>query len=126
VIPAVPLGMRLHPTIFFAVGMCAKRILPVTPSCATVESDRDTSETVLMAPQRLAAGQGNRCPPTTPQPATRRWLPLHIKIRAQVRITKSCGVTFVPRPLPFGRGLGFSGNLPAPEQVCPACARSAW
>ncbi|MGH3721749.1 MAG: hypothetical protein ACRDRI_23460 [Pseudonocardiaceae bacterium] len=35
-----------------------------------------------------------------------------------------CGVTFVPRILPFGRGLGFSGNPPDPDQVCPTCAKS--
>ncbi len=38
-------------------------------------------------------------------------------------VTALCGVTFVPRALPLGRGLGFSGNPPDPEQVCPACAR---
>jgi hypothetical protein len=44
---------------------------------------------------------------------------------AEGTVVALCGVTFVPRPLPFGRGLGFSGNPPDPEQVCPACARSA-
>lgn len=40
-------------------------------------------------------------------------------------VTALCGVTFVPRALPFGRGLGFPGNPPDLEQVCPACAKAA-
>ena len=27
-----------------------------------------------------------------------------------------CGVTFVPRPLPFGRGLGFPATRPTPSK----------
>ncbi len=44
---------------------------------------------------------------------------------AEGTVTALCGVTFVPRVLPFGRGLGFPGNPPDPEQVCPACAKVA-
>ncbi|HWR46791.1 MAG TPA: hypothetical protein VN327_04085 [Pseudonocardiaceae bacterium] len=40
-------------------------------------------------------------------------------------VVAACGGTFVPRVLPFGRGLGFSGYPPDPEQVCPACVKSA-
>ncbi|MGH3772592.1 MAG: hypothetical protein ACRDRW_14550 [Pseudonocardiaceae bacterium] len=43
---------------------------------------------------------------------------------AEGTVVAACGVTFVPRVLPFGRGLGFSGNPPDPEQVCPACAKA--
>ncbi|MGH3865415.1 MAG: hypothetical protein ACRDQ4_04605 [Pseudonocardiaceae bacterium] len=43
---------------------------------------------------------------------------------ARGTVVALCGVEFVSRPLPFGRGLGFSGNPPDPEQVCPACARA--
>ncbi|MBV9162705.1 MAG: hypothetical protein JO281_14405 [Pseudonocardiales bacterium] len=39
-------------------------------------------------------------------------------------VVAPCGVTFVPRPLPFGHGLGFSGNPPDADQICPACAKA--
>ncbi|MGH3830804.1 MAG: hypothetical protein ACRDRS_10210 [Pseudonocardiaceae bacterium] len=34
-------------------------------------------------------------------------------------VTSPCGVTFVPRVLPFGCGLGFSGNPPDPSRYAP-------
>ncbi|MGH3718936.1 MAG: hypothetical protein ACRDRI_08880 [Pseudonocardiaceae bacterium] len=36
---------------------------------------------------------------------------------AEGTVVALCGVAFVPRVLPFGRGLGLSGNSPDPEQV---------
>lgn len=40
-------------------------------------------------------------------------------------VSSPCGVTFTPRVLPFGRGLGFTGDPPDPGQVCPACAKAS-
>ncbi|MGH3856333.1 MAG: hypothetical protein ACRDR6_23150 [Pseudonocardiaceae bacterium] len=39
-------------------------------------------------------------------------------------VTAACGVTFVPRVLPLGRGLGFTSTPPDPDQICPTCAKA--
>lgn len=35
-------------------------------------------------------------------------------------VTASCGVTFRPRPLPYGRA-SLPGYPQDPDQICPAC-----
>lgn len=46
----------------------------------------------------------------------------HGELRANGRVTASCGAEFVPRPLVFGRGPALPGYPPDPDQVCAVCA----